>query len=115
MTSSLQSLETALDAAWEARAEISDATQGATREAVEACLALLDSGQARVAEKVGGEWVVRQWLKKAVLLSFRLHPNRILSNPAGGAIVEPGLGPWWDKVADKFGGWGPEQFAAAGF
>ena len=72
------------------------------RDAVEAALGLLDSGEARVAEKVDGEWVVNQWLKKAVLLSFRLNPMAAIPGGPGGA-------PWWDKVPSKFLGWDAAQ------
>ncbi len=83
--------------------------QGAVREAVEAALDLLDSGKARVAEKSGnGDWVVNQWLKKAVLLSFRLNDMAPITGGPGGA-------PWWDKVPSKFAGWGEAEFRAAGF
>jgi 2,3,4,5-tetrahydropyridine-2-carboxylate N-succinyltransferase len=97
-----------IEAAWEDRANISTATKGAVREAVEAALDLLDSGQARVAEKSGNQdWVVNQWLKKAVLLSFRLNDMAAIKGGPGGA-------PWWDKVASKFAGWGEAEFRAAG-
>ena len=97
-----------IDAAWEDRANVSPATTGAVREAVEEALQLLDSGKARVAEKAGGEWQVHQWLKKAVLLSFRLNDMEIIK---GG----PGEATWWDKVPSKFAGWGENRFKAAGF
>jgi 2,3,4,5-tetrahydropyridine-2-carboxylate N-succinyltransferase len=96
-----------IDAAWEARAEISTATQGAVREAVNEALALLDSGKARVAEKGDAGWVVNQWLKKAVLLSFRLNDNTVIQGPGGTT--------WWDKVPSKFEGWGENRFRDAGF
>jgi 2,3,4,5-tetrahydropyridine-2-carboxylate N-succinyltransferase len=97
-----------IDAAWEDRAQIGPATQGAVREAVERALAMLDSGEARVAEKVGGAWQVHQWLKKAVLLSFRLNDMGVIEGGPGGA-------PWWDKVPSKFEGWSAERFRTAGF
>jgi 2,3,4,5-tetrahydropyridine-2-carboxylate N-succinyltransferase len=100
-------LQTIIDAAWEQR-ETLDTKNPALREAVEAAIFRLDSGEARVAEKVGGEWRVNQWLKKAVLLSFRLNPMEAIPGGPGGA-------PWWDKVPSKFLGWGPESFAQAGF
>ena len=103
------SIETIIDAGWEARADVSVATKGELRDAVEAALTGLDAGEVRVAEPDGqGGWQVNQWLKKAVLLSFRLHPNAIMTGGPGGA-------PWWDKVASKFDGWGEQRFQAAGF
>ena len=78
------------------------------RSAVDAALSALDSGTARIAEKVGGDWVVHQWLKKAVLLSFRLNPMEMIPGGPGGAH-------WWDKVPSKFAGWSEKQFEAAGF
>ncbi len=101
-------LESAIDAAWEARDEISPATTGERRDAVESALDLLDSGQARVAEKSGGDWTVNQWLKKAVLLGFRLNDMTTINN-------SPGDGSWWDKVPSKFSGWTDKEFEAAGF
>jgi 2,3,4,5-tetrahydropyridine-2-carboxylate N-succinyltransferase len=105
----MSDLQSTIEAAWEARADVNFATKGAVRDAVEAALALLDSGKARVAEKTGNDWTVHQWLKKAVLLSFRLNPNTVMGADAGGT------GPWFDKVATKFTGWGEAEFAAAGF
>ena len=104
---SLTDLAATVDAAWEARSEIGINTQGAVREAVEQAIELLDAGQARVAEKIGTEWVVHQWLKKAVLLSFRLTDNMIIANG-------PGEGVFWDKVPSKFEGWGENRFRASG-
>lgn len=101
-------LAATIDAAWEARAEIGISTKGAVREAVEHAIEMLDAGQARVAEKIDGEWVVHQWLKKAVLLSFRLTDNMIIANG-------PGQGVFWDKVPSKFEGWGENRFRDAGF
>jgi len=107
----LADLETEIEAAWESREALSPETRGPARTAVVETLALLDAGKARVAEKVDGEWIVRQWLKKAVLLSFRLNPNTVMrAGELGG-----GIGPWWDKVGNKFDGWEADQFAAAGF
>ena len=96
-------LETTIDTAWEARAEISTAAQGEVRDAVNEALALLDSGEARVAEPDGESWKVNQWLKKAVLLSFRLNDNQAMQ------------GGWFDKVPLKFADWGENAFRAAGF
>ena len=102
-------LQKTIDAAWEAVDSISLDTQGEIRDAVNAALNLLDSGEARVAEKLGGAWHVNQWLKKAVLLSFRL--NDMAPIPGG-----PGANaPWWDKVPSTFEGWGEEEFRSAGF
>ena len=97
-----------IDAAWEDRASVGTGTRGPVREAVEEALELLDSGKARVAEKVDGAWHVHQWLKKAVLISFRLTD---MAPVAGG----PGGGGWFDKVPSKFEGWGENRFRAAGF
>jgi 2,3,4,5-tetrahydropyridine-2,6-dicarboxylate N-succinyltransferase len=105
---SLSNLAKTIDAAWEDRANVGAQTKGAVREAVGEVLNLLDTGKARVAEKIDGTWVTHQWLKKAVLLSFRLNDNTIIK---GG----PGDGVWWDKVPSKFDGWGPAEFSAAGF
>ncbi len=101
-------LAATIDAAWEARAEITPATTGERREAVETALAGLDNGSLRVAEKQGGDWRVHQWLKKAVLLSFRLNDMAEISGGPGGAA-------WWDKVDSKFLDMGQNAFAAAGF
>ena len=104
------SLEQTIDAAWEDRASLSAATTGAVRKAVDDALSQLDSGALRVAEKsASGEWLVNQWLKKAVLLSFRLNPNRTM----GVDGQQPG--PYFDKVPTKFEGWTDAQFSAAGF
>ncbi len=101
-------LEAAIDSAWDARETIDTATGGEAREAVDAALDGLDAGTLRVAEKVGDEWRVHQWLKKAVLLSFRLNDMTAIAGAPGGAT-------WWDKVPSKFDGWGANEFAAAGF
>src|SRR5258708_30683349 len=101
-------LAATIDDAWEARDTINAATKGAVRDAVEAALAALDSGGLRVASKEGGTWHVHQWLKKAVLLSFRLND---MSEIAGG----PGGAPWWDKVPSKFQDWDAARFREAGF
>jgi len=101
-------LQTTIEAAFEDRANIGSQTGDPVRGAVETALALLDNGKARVAEKTDGGWVVNQWLKKAVLLSFRLNPMVTIS---GG----PGASKWWDKVASKFDGWDAAEFEKAGF
>ena len=107
----LADLQTEIEAAWEARDGVSAATTGPVRTAVEEALLLLDSGKARVSEKIDGQWTTHQWLKKAVLLSFRLNPNTVMRSGALGG----GVGPWWDKVPNKFDGWEAPQFEAAGF
>ncbi len=104
-------LENAINAAWEKRGDISTATKGEVRDAVNETLALLDKGAARVAEPVESagnlrEWRVNQWLKKAVLLSFRLNDNQ---------LIDGANGPWWDKVDTKFSGWTESDFRGAGF
>lgn len=102
-------LEAVIEAAWGNRADLSPATKGETRDAVETAILALDSGEMRVASKEGnGDWVVHQWLKKAVLLGFRLNDNGLMS---GG----PNDGTWWDKVPSKFEGWGEAEFKTAGF
>ena len=109
-----KALERAVDAAWERRDEINTTTTGILREPVEEAISLMDAGRARVAEKIDGQWVTRQWLKKAALLSFRLHANTLMVND-GGLTHETGLGPWWDKVPGKFANWTAGHFAEAGF
>lgn len=103
----INSLEKAVESAWDARDKLSPATQGPEREVVVTALNLLDSGKARVAEKRDGKWVVNQWLKKAVLLSFRLNDNTVMPGPGGSN--------WFDKVPSKFQNWSADQFKAAGF
>jgi 2,3,4,5-tetrahydropyridine-2-carboxylate N-succinyltransferase len=98
-----------IETAWENRDQISPASTGEVRDAVTAALLALDSGQLRVASKEGGQWVVHQWLKKAVLLSFRL--NDMVPIPGGPG----GSAPWFDKVPSKFEGWDAARFRAAGF
>jgi 2,3,4,5-tetrahydropyridine-2,6-dicarboxylate N-succinyltransferase len=104
----MHALERVIDEAWEARDGLSPATKGAVRDAIEAALEALDDGRVRVAEKKDGQWIVHQWLKKAVLLSFRLSDNTLIE---GG----PGGGRWWDKAPSKFKDWGENRFRAAGF
>ena len=102
-------LETAIEAAWDARDTISPATKGEVREAIEDTLTALDSGKLRVAEpRDNGEWHVNQWAKKAVLLSFRLSDMAMIEGSNGNAS-------WWDKVPNKWAGWGENQWQAAGF
>jgi 2,3,4,5-tetrahydropyridine-2-carboxylate N-succinyltransferase len=101
-------LATIINAAWDARDGVSSATQGELRDAVQTALAGLDDGSFRVAEKRDGTWQVNQWLKKAVLLSFRLNDNVIVDCGSAGA-------PAYDKVPSKFSGWDAERFRTAGF
>jgi 2,3,4,5-tetrahydropyridine-2-carboxylate N-succinyltransferase len=111
------SLEATINAAWEERTTLSPSTQGAVRKAVEEALASLDSGAHRVAQKsASGAWDVNQWLKKAVLLSFRLNANRLMgTSPDASVLRGASPGPWWDKVPTKFEGWTDKDFSAAGF
>jgi 2,3,4,5-tetrahydropyridine-2-carboxylate N-succinyltransferase len=99
-------LKAIVESAYEARETLSSATRGEIRDAVETAIELLDSGSARVAEKRDGNWVVNQWLKQAVLLSFRLNDMVVVPGP-GGTV-------WWDKVPLKFDRWGESRFRAAG-
>ncbi|GAA0651344.1 2,3,4,5-tetrahydropyridine-2,6-dicarboxylate N-succinyltransferase [Brevundimonas lenta] len=117
MTTDRAHLESVIEAAWEDRTAISAATHGEVRHAVEQALALLDSGQARVASRGDdGVWTTHQWLKKAVLLSFRLNDNQIMrAGDRGPASHAPGVGPWWDKVSNKFGDWTANHYQEAGF
>ena len=101
-------LQAQIDAGWEARDAVNAATKGSLREAVDAALALLDAGKLRVAEKIDGRWRVHQWLKKAVLLSFRLNDNAEIAGAPGGSA-------WWDKIPAKAQGWDAGRFRAAGF
>jgi 2,3,4,5-tetrahydropyridine-2-carboxylate N-succinyltransferase len=106
-------LQALIERAFEDRANVNAGTHGDVRDAVSRALDLLDSGRARVAEKIEGtegpqSWKVNQWLKKAVLLSFRLNDNAIVEGGPGGAT-------WWDKVPSKFAGWGETHFREAGF
>jgi 2,3,4,5-tetrahydropyridine-2-carboxylate N-succinyltransferase len=101
-------LQSAIEDAWEKRDHITPNTRGAVRDAIETALALLDRGEARVAAKTDGKWVVNQWLKKAVLLSFRLNDMAMISGAPGGAS-------WWDKVPSKFAGMTADGFRSAGY
>ena len=110
---SIADLAQTIEAAFEDRNNVNAQTQGRVREAVNEALNLLDSGKARVAEKIAGKsgpesWQVHQWLKKAVLLSFRLNDMAPISGGPGGSS-------WWDKVPSKFEGWTAKEHAAAGF
>jgi 2,3,4,5-tetrahydropyridine-2,6-dicarboxylate N-succinyltransferase len=104
---SQHSLQQPIEDLWEKRETLSSSTKGAPRDAVEAALDALDRGELRVAEKVGGDWQVNQWLKKAVLLSFRLTDSMPMQGPGGAPV--------WDKVPMKFAGWGENRFKKAGF
>ena len=101
-------LETVINTAFDNKESVTTQTTGEIREAVETALDLLDQGQARVAAPENGQWVVNQWLKKAVLLSFRLNDMKAISGGPGGAT-------WWDKVDSKFKDWGTDEFSKAGF
>lgn len=104
-----QDLARIIDTAFEGRDQITTSTKGEVRDAVETALNLLDQGKARVAEKGSdGHWTVNQWLKKAVLLSFRLNPMDIIKGGPGDSV-------WWDKVGSKFDGWSGIDFENAGF
>jgi 2,3,4,5-tetrahydropyridine-2-carboxylate N-succinyltransferase len=113
MTDTDADLAATIDAAWEARDRVSPQTRGIWREAIEAALDGLDSGRLRVAEKTAAGWQVHQWLKKAVLLSFRLNDMALM--PGGPQDPARGAAAWWDKVPSKFAGWTEEHFRAAGF
>ncbi len=105
----IPALSAAIDAAWEDRMKLTPETRGAVRDAVDEAIAALDAGTQRVSAPDGkGGWTVNEWLKKAVLLSFRLNYNAHI--PGG-----PGPGAWWDKVPSKFEGWGPDDFITAKF
>ena len=110
----LAQLETEINSAWDNRDSVNVSTKGAVRDAVATALALLDSGTARVAEPAGNhQWAVNQWLKKAVLLSFRLNEMQTILS---GTIYEgAGESVWWDKVPPKFSGWDEARFREAGF
>jgi 2,3,4,5-tetrahydropyridine-2-carboxylate N-succinyltransferase len=101
-------LQSTIEAAWDQRDQITPQTRGEARDAVETALSLLDRGEARVAAKADGKWVVHQWLKKAVLLSFRLSDMSPISGAPGGAS-------WWDKVPSKFAGMTADGFRSAGY
>jgi 2,3,4,5-tetrahydropyridine-2-carboxylate N-succinyltransferase len=104
---SQHSLQQPIEDLWERRETLSSSTKGAARDSVEAALDALDNGEVRVAEKTDGGWQVNQWLKKAVLLSFRLSDSVPMEGPGGAPV--------WDKVPMKFTGWGEDRFREAGF
>ncbi|MCC6736080.1 MAG: 2,3,4,5-tetrahydropyridine-2,6-dicarboxylate N-succinyltransferase [Bauldia sp.] len=101
-------LKATIDTAFENRASVDHTTKGEVRDAVETALDLLGAGTVRVAEKIGGQWMTHQWLKKAVLLYFRLTPNHLIAGAPGGAS-------WYDKMDSKYVGMGEKEWAAAGF
>ena len=101
-------LQSTIEAAWDKRDRVTPQTRGEVRDAVATALGLLDRGEARAAAKDGGKWVVNQWLKKAVLLSFRLNDMALIAGAPGGAS-------WWDKVPSKFAGMTADGFRKAGF
>ncbi len=104
----MSALDTIINQAWDARAQITPATTGDVRDAVAKAMAGLDAGTLRVAQKTAQGWQVNEWLKKAVLLYFRLTDTQVMSGGADGAV-------WYDKVPSKFVGWTAERFQAAGF
>jgi len=108
MTADIAALETAITDIFDNIQSVTPETKGETREYLQTALNLLDSGELRVAEKVGTDWVVHQWLKKAVLINFRLNEMTAISGGPGGST-------WWDKVASKFDNWSAEDFSNAGF
>ncbi|MBI5166023.1 MAG: 2,3,4,5-tetrahydropyridine-2,6-dicarboxylate N-succinyltransferase [Magnetospirillum sp.] len=105
---SFADLQKTIDDAWEARDSVNSKTEGTVRDAVDTALGMLDTGHLRVAEKRDGTWIVHQWLKKAVLLSFRLNDNVVIPGGPGGSC-------WYDKVPPKFAGWDEHTFHAHGF
>ncbi len=112
----IAALSAAIDAAWEQRADLSPTTQGPQRDAVDEALALMDRGEARVAtRRADGAWVTHEWLKKAVLLSFRLNPNRIISDGGPDQNGRAAFGRAYDKVPSKTAAWGDRAFEQAGF
>ncbi|MEN8723403.1 MAG: 2,3,4,5-tetrahydropyridine-2,6-dicarboxylate N-succinyltransferase [Alphaproteobacteria bacterium] len=109
MSSDTLALQTSIEEAWDARDSLTPSTTGPMRDAIEQALLALDSGTLRVAEKSGNSWTVNEWLKKAVLLGFRIEDMDIIKGGPGDN------GTWFDKVPSKFDGWGAEEFRAAGF
>jgi len=108
MNANLKKLENEIEKIWAYKDNISSNTKGGDRDVIEKCLSILDSGKARVSEKIDGNWIVNEWLKKAVLLSFKLWPMDII---AGG----PGNSNWWDKVPSKFSKWTSKDFENSNF
>ena len=107
-TLNLENLKNNIEEIWNKKENISSSTEGTERNSIEECLSLLDSGKVRVSEKIGNKWTVNEWLKKAVLLSFRLWPMDMIS---GG----PGNSSWWDKVPSKFSKWNSKDFQSNNF
>jgi len=112
---SFDAIEKTINDAWENRGELSPQTSGGVRHAVETALEALDSGKVRVAEKIDGIWVTNQWLKKAVLLSFRLYDSKLIPGAGDYAGLGRGNAAWYDKVPSKFAGWDEARFREAGF
>ena len=108
MAEAYEEIEKIINSAFENSDDISPKMTGEKRDAIEAAMSLLDNGTLRVAENNEGEWHVNQWLKKAVLLSFRLNNMTTIAHG-------PGTANWWDKVPSKFDGWRAEDFSSAGF
>lgn len=104
----MNEFEPLIEELWEGRAKLGPDTDVEVRRRVGSAVNMLDRGEARIAEQIDGDWKVNQWLKKAVLLSFRLNPMEAIAGGPGGAH-------WWDKVPSKFAGWGEKEFAQAGF
>jgi 2,3,4,5-tetrahydropyridine-2-carboxylate N-succinyltransferase len=108
-------LAATIDAAWEKRDTLTPSSRGGDVDAIHAALKLLDNGEARVATRGGdGAWTTHQWLKKAVLLSFRISPNELMG-ASGASNVGQATGPFWDKVPNKFARWSDQDFTRAGF
>lgn len=108
-----QNLIQTIETAWEDRSSLNSGTSGETRDAIKYVITGLDSGKYRICERSGSDWTVNQWLKKAVLMSFRLNDSTVISS--GLKYGEMGDAPWFDKVPSKFSGWSAESYAQAGF
>lgn len=108
----MQAIQRIIETAWENRNDINTSTHGEIREAVTKTLTLLDNGTLRVAEKQGDNWQVNEWIKKGILLSFRLNDMELLS---GGPSLPSHHTSWYDKVPSKFDNWKKEDFQKAGF
>ena len=112
--SDLAAFKDDIEAAWEVRDTLNTEYRGKCRDAVQGALDLIDAGRFRVADKVNEEWVVHDWLKKAVLLSFRLNANQLM-HTGRGLFEQAPIGPFWDKVPNKFAKWTDKSFQEAGF